>query len=317
MVAMRRAWKARGALVVAVVLLGGACSKSDSPSTGAGDGATYAMSLASTDLYVGAPQRVQVGIFRSTTQGGVQLLTSGTIELTLSPYQGGTGTPVSGPARYIGAPGTEADTGTAHLSDPSTARGVYELDGTFDRPGIWQAQGSFQVDGAAESLTATFPVLARPALPAQGEQALKTDNLTMASKVNPQAIDSRAQGGQPVPDPELHRDTIAGAIAAHRAALVLFATPVYCQSQFCGPSTDALAQIAKAGPKDADYIHVEIWKDFGAHVVNRSAADWVFRNGDLTEPWLYLIAPNGMIVDRWGPLFDPAQVAAELDKIAG
>ena len=83
------------------------------------------------------------------------------------------------------------------------------------------------------------------------------------------------------------------------------------------PPTDALEQIAKTGPKDADYIHVEIWKDFGAHVVNRAAADWVFRNGDLTEPWLYLIAPNGMIVDRWGPLFDPAQVAAELDKVAG
>jgi hypothetical protein len=217
----------------------------------------------------------------------------------------------------VGAPGTQADTGTAHLTDPSTARGVYELDGSFDRPGIWQAQGSFQVDGSKQSLSATFPVLVHPALPAPGERALKTDNLTMASKVNPEAIDSRAQGGEPVPDPELHRDTIAGAIAAHRAALVLFATPVYCQSQFCGPSTDALVQIAKTGPKDADYIHVEIWKDFGAHVVNRAAADWVFRNGDLTEPWLYLIAPNGMIVDRWGPLFDPTQVAAELDKVAG
>lgn len=314
---MRRRWIGRTALLVAVVLVAGACSRSGTTSSGGGDATTYALELGSTDLYVGAPQRVQVGVFRSTPQGGVQLLTSGTIQLTLSPYQGGTGTPVSGSARYVGAPGTQADTGTAHLTDPSTARGVYELDGSFDRPGIWQAQGSFQVDGAAQSLSATFPVLAHPALPAPGERALKTDNLTMASKVNREAIDSRAQGGQPVPDPELHRDTIAGAIAAHRAALVLFATPVYCQSQFCGPSTDALVQIAKTGPKDADYIHVEIWKDFGAHVVNRAAADWVFRNGDLTEPWLYLIAPNGMIVDRWGPLFDPTQVAAELDKLAG
>ena len=71
----------------------------------------------------------------------------------------------------------------------------------------------------------------------------------MSSHVDPAAIDSRAQGGAPVPDLELHRATIAGAIAAHRAALVLFATPVYCMSQFCGPSTDALEQIAKTGPK--------------------------------------------------------------------
>ncbi|HUL84930.1 MAG TPA: hypothetical protein VLX89_05370 [Actinomycetota bacterium] len=314
---MRRRRMTRTALLLAVVLVAGACSRSGTTSSGAGDATTYALELASTDLYVGAPQRVQVGVFRSTPQGGVQLLTSGTIQLSLSPYQGGTGTSISGSAHYVGAPGTQADTGTAHLTDPSTGRGVYELDGTFDRPGIWQAQGSFEVDGAPQHLTATFPVLAHPALPAPGQPALKTDNLTMASKVNPEAIDSRAQDGAPVPDPELHRDTIAGAIAAHRAALVLFATPVYCQSQFCGPSVDALAQIAKTGPKDADYIHVEIWKDFGAHIVNRAAADWVFRNGDLTEPWLYLIGRNGIILDRWAPLFDPVQVAAELDKAAG
>ncbi|HTG47767.1 MAG TPA: hypothetical protein VK646_08950 [Actinomycetota bacterium] len=310
----------RVAPALVLLLVATACSKSDSPSTGAGGGSsatTSAMELASTDLYVGAPQRVQVGIFNSTPAGGVQLLTSGTIQLTLAPYQGGTGTPISGSARYLGAPGTEADTGTPHLTDPSVGRGVYELDGTFDRPGIWQATGTFTLGGTQQQLTATFPVLAKPRLPAPGQKALKTVNLTMASKVNPQAIDSRAQDGQPIPDPQLHRDTIAGAIAAHRAALVLFATPVYCQSQFCGPSADALERIAETGPKDADYIHVEIWKDFGAHEVNAAAAAWVYRDGDLTEPWLFLIAPNGTIVDRWAPLFDPAQVMAELRKVAG
>ena len=106
-------------------------------------------------------------------------------------------------------------------------------------------------------------------------------------------------------------------MAAHRAALVLFATPVYCQSQFCGPSTDALERIAKTGPKNADYIHVEIYANYDKHQINRAAVQWLLRNGDLTEPWLYLIAPNGMIADRWGPLFDPSQVMTELRRVAG
>jgi hypothetical protein len=96
---------------------------------------------------------------------------------------------------------------------------------------------------------------------------------------------------------------------------VLFATPVYCQSRFCGPDTEILERLAKDYPDRAVYIHVEIWKDFTKSVVNQGAADWLYRDGDLTEPWLYLIGANGTIADRWGPLFDPDEVAADLDRL--
>jgi hypothetical protein len=291
-----------------------ACSSGGT--TSAAGGGNYSAEVGSTDLYAKAPQRFQIGVFRSSDQG-VQLLTSGSIDIQLSPFQGGPGTPLQGTAQYVGAPGTGADTGTPQLTDPSAARGVYEFDGTFDAAGVWQADVGFDVEGSHQSLSTQFSVSSGPTLPAPGERALPTKNLTMSSHVDPAAIDSRAQGGAPVPDPELHRATIAGAIAAHRAALVLFATPVYCMSQFCGPSTDALEQIAKSGPKDADYIHVEIYANYDKHQINRAAAAWLLRKGNLTEPWLYLIAPNGMIADRWGPLFDPSQVTTELSRVAG
>jgi hypothetical protein len=302
-----------------VALLAGAIALtacSSGGTTSATTGGNYSAEVGSTDLYAKAPQRFQIGVFRSSDQG-VQLLTSGTIDIQITPFQGGPGTPLQGKARYVGAPGTGADTGTPELTDPSTARGVYEFDGAFDTAGVWQANVGFDLEGAHQSLSTEFTVAAKPTLPAPGERALPSKNLTMHSHVDPVAIDSRAQGGAPVPDPELHRNTIAGAIAAHRAALVLFATPVYCQSQFCGPSTDALEQIAKTGPKDADYIHVEIYANYDKHQINRAAAQWLLRNGDLTEPWLYLIAPNGTIADRWGPLFDPKQVMTELRRVAG
>ena len=65
----------------------------------------------------------------------------------------------------------------------------------------------------------------------------------------------------------------------------------------------------------AEFIHVEIWKDYENSVVNQAAADWLLRNGDLTEPWLYLIGSDGSILERWGPLFDPEQVGAALDAL--
>jgi hypothetical protein len=65
------------------------------------------------------------------------------------------------------------------------------------------------------------------------------------------------------------------------------------------------------------FIHVEIWRNFNESVVNKAAADWVCcdTSGDLTEPWLYLIGPDGVIKDRWGPLFDPNEVAKELAEL--
>jgi hypothetical protein len=291
-----------------------------SPSAGGADPTTFAVQVASTDLYVGAPQRISIGIFRSSDAGGVELVTSGTVELTMGPFEGGTGTEVSGTARYVPAPGTGGDAeGILQLTAPDLARGVYQLeDVTFDAAGIWQADVRLSIEGEALTLSTQFPVNERPALPAPGDRALATENLTADSKgVDLSSVDSRAMDGAPLPDPELHETTIAEALAAHRPILVLFATPVYCQSQFCGPTSDALQALAASGPRDAAFIHVEIWHDYQASSVNQAAADWLLRNGDMTEPWLYLIDRRGVIVDRWTPLFDVSQVTDELARVAG
>src|SRR5205814_944640 len=83
--------------------------------------------------------------------------------------------------------------------------------------------------------------------------------------------------------------------AAHRPALVVFATPVYCQSRFCGPVTDMVGQLAKAYSDRASFIHVEIWADFQKQQPNPGIDPWL---GD-REPWVYLIGADGKIAARW------------------
>jgi hypothetical protein len=104
-------------------------------------------------------------------------------------------------------------------------------------------------------------------------------------------------------------------IAQGRPVLVLFATPVYCMSQFCGPTVEALEQLAADYPDKAVFIHVEIWRDYNKSIVNKGAADWLYRNDNLTEPWLYLIDDKGVIADRWGPLFDTDEVGQVLSQL--
>jgi hypothetical protein len=241
----------------------------------------------------------------------VQLMTFGTLAVTFAPYEGGGGTPVESQAHYVPAPGTVEERSDPVLSVPSTARGVYEADDVaFDRSGVWEATVTFSLDGAGPLAVHSTPfnVAESPSYPAPGDRALPTKNLTMSSDVPPEAIDSRAADGGKVPDSELHQHTIAGSLQQHHPILVIFATPVYCQSQFCGPVTDAVQQLADEYPTKADFIHIEIWKQ-NPTVINQAAADWLYRNGDLTEPWLYLINAHGKIVDRWGPLFDVKEVA--------
>ncbi len=306
--------------VVALALVGTACGKGSSGDNRSPSGAgSFAAEVGSTDLYVGAPQRFEIGIYQSTSSAGVKLVTFGQVGLSFA-YLGADGKQPATPGAqvtgtYLGAPTTATSQGGPTLSDPSTARGVYQAENViFDQPGFWQVTVTADVAGAGrQELTTTFPVAAKPTYPAPGEPALKTDNLTLATKDVPaSAIDSRATDTEPVPDPELHRWTIARALAEHRPILVIFATPTYCQSQFCGPTTDGVAALAGRYGDRAVFIHVEIWRNYQKSVINQGAADWLYHNGDLTEPWLYLIGSDGIIKDRWGPLFDPAEVANDL-----
>jgi hypothetical protein len=300
------------------------CTSPQEGSNGLDLDTSYAAQMASTWHYAGAPQRVQVGIAASDANG-VRFVTQGAIDVAFAYLGEEGGAPEEGPtatATYVPVPGTDAS-GDAPIVT-SGSRGVYEAeDVTFDRAGIWRARLSFEIDGVARKLTTDFVVTEESRIPAPGMPAPRTETLTLDSKdVDDASIDSMAVAGDGIPDPELHEWSIAEAIEQGRPALVLFGTPAFCESQFCGPEVTELQRLAGEHPDRAVYIHVEIWKDFDAQpqVVNKGAAAWLLRElpdgtPEMTEPWLFLIGADGIVADRWGPLFDTAEVAAALEAL--
>jgi hypothetical protein len=168
-----------------------------------------------------------------------------------------------------------------------------------------------------QTAQASFAVQEQPSLPAPGDRAQPTENLTVDSKGVPlAAIDSRAASTGTIPDPELHEWTIARAIARGRPALVVFATPVFCVSRFCGPVTEMVEDLSRRYADRAVFIHIEIWKDYDQQVLNQAALDWLqMPNGDLTEPWLFLIGADGTIADRWSSMWSEAEVQTELEAL--
>ncbi len=112
------------------------------------------------------------------------------------------------------------------------------------------------------------------------------------------------------------RRAIAAANREGRPAVVVFGTPVYCVSQFCGPVTDMVQDLSHRYDDRAVFIHIEIWEDYETQTLNQAAVDWLqLPSGDLTEPWLYLIGADGTIVDRWSTLWSQAEVEAALETL--
>jgi len=309
--------------MLCAVMLAGAvagCSSSGSKGSTGGGKDSLAVEVASYDLAVGPPARFIAGVLTADQQ----LVGFGTVTMRFdflgTGKASGNPTPVGAPttATFLPIPGTTVP--SPPPSEPAVVagvdRGVYAAQFGFDRPGFWRVEVSARVAGKERRGTAAFPVEDRHHIPAPGDAALDTTNLTIASTDVPKAaIDSRAGTGGEVPDPELHSTTISAALAAKRPAVVVFATPVYCVSRFCGPVTDLIDGLAKADADRASFVHVEIYKNFEAQNdvdrLNTAAADWLFRDDDLTEPWVFVIGADGRIIAR----FDNVATASELEPL--
>lgn len=289
--------------------------------------------VATYELLTSAPNRFLVGLF--TSQGTVSY---GTVDMAFS-YLGTEASPTApqpGPTAkgsFILVPNDDAGQPPAtdaqlkaavakpsELTQPDQVRGVYEANGvTFDRAGFWRVDVTASVGGTLESASASFPVVDKPIYPAIGQKAPLSQNLLYEQKgATPISVDSRATNGwASVPDKTLHTTTVKDAISQHVPVVVVVSTPTYCQSRFCGPVTNEIQMLAKQYSGSADFIHIEIWKDYQNKVINKAAAQWVYRNNDVTEPWVFLIGTDGRIVDRWQNVLDRPMLQSELDLLTG
>jgi hypothetical protein len=309
-------------LLLIAALLAGACSSSSEDDSAAptpdpsASQQDLVVQVASYDLAVGPPTRVIAGVLTNDQR----LVGYGSVTMRFSFL--GTGQP--GARRQPSGPPVEASflpVAGAHVPSPppseprlveGSERGLYSAQRGFDRAGFWQMEVTARVGDRERRGTGAFQVLEKHAVPAPGDPALRTENHTLASTDVPKAaVDSRAGTDGEVPDPDLHRTTMAETLDAKRPAVVVFATPVYCVSRFCGPVTDLVEELGTIYGDRASFIHVEIWRDFQGNVFNRAAADWVYRDGNFTEPWVFVIGADGRISAR----FDNVVSRAELEPL--
>ncbi len=200
--------------------------------------------------------------------------------------------------------------GTLHLH--AEARGVYVVpEVRFDRPGLWGADIRTQGPGPARRTTLALPVAERGSTPAVGSAAPPLPSPTAASAEELVAICSHE------PPDDMHRVSIADALAAHRPFVVVFSTPAFCRSRICGPVLDLVLAVEPRYRDRVGFIHVEPYdlkpaREQGRLEPGPTARAW----GLPSEPWVFVVDSGGRIAARLEGIFGLDELEAALQKVA-
>jgi len=187
--------------------------------------------------------------------------------------------------------------------------GVYDADVTFDKVGNWGVEASGKLkNGIPYVARVGFEVTASGATPAIGSPAPATHNLTLKDVTDLSQIDSSAN-----PSPDMHTESIADALAAGRPMLILFASPGYCTSRFCGPELEVARKIEPSYKGRVDFIHVEIYRDPAQRVPVDAVNEWHLPS----EPWFFLVDSKGIVRGKFEGPTGMQELKSALDMIAG
>jgi hypothetical protein len=207
-------------------------------------------------------------------------------------------------------PALESAAEAIRLLTPDGDTAIFAHERVFERAGDWGVEVQVQFpDGTTAVKRIGFQVLAASPTLKPGQPAPVLDTLTVDGVDG----DLSRLASASEPTPAFYELSLAAALTNGKPTVLLFATPAYCQTRFCGPAYEITSSLQTRYADDANFVHVEVY----AGLPNPAATNWQIAPamaafGLHTEPWLYLIDRNGVVAYRVEGLFTPAEVEAQL-----
>ena len=158
--------------------------------------------------------------------------------------------------------------------------------------------------GAHVQALGTIDVHARSRSVAVGARAPRSDTPTLATAPARQITTSSP------PDLPLLRYSVEQSLAAHVPFVVTFATPKFCTSRTCGPVVDVVeAARRRFAVRGIRFMHVEVFRDNDpTKGYNRWMGEW----GLASEPWVFLVGPDGRVRAKFEGSVSEAELAAAI-----
>lgn len=170
--------------------------------------------------------------------------------------------------------------------------------------GFWGLAAEITLaDGATTQAQFTIEVRQRSGSPAIGRRPPASQNRTLQTEPDIQKLTS-----DPTPNPGLYQMTVAEALSSGRPTVVTFATPAFCQTQFCAPVVDSVEEVYKSFGDQANFIHIEVYKTFNPLVLADEMTEWGFSS----EPWTFVLDSTGQVAAKLGGPVTPRELTAAL-----
>ena len=287
------------AMLTATALVAIACGSGDGNGNGGdNDGASIAPSPGNSELVVG-PNRFAFALADENNE----------------PIHATDGVSVSLRFFFEGELKSEQEAGFTWAIPNVTGFFVASVD--FDQQGTWKVEATVVRDGSATPVEFTFPVIERGATPIIGDRAPTADNLTLSQEPNILRISTDQE-----PDRSFYELTIAEALDSDRPFVVVFATPAFCATRFCGPVVDNVKEVSPAYAGRVDFIHIEPFEldEEGLLVMGeggtgrvpvQAIVDWNLQ----TEPWIFIVEGSGVIANRFEGSASPEELRDAINAV--
>lgn len=137
-----------------------------------------------------------------------------------------------------------------------------------------------------------------PALPSVTPTASEVDDLTVITS-------------DPDPDPSLYQIAIRDAVRSGKPSVIAFATPGFCQTRICVPVLNSVKSLMGEYSDRVNFNHVET-------TGNPETLEWaliMFSWGLTSEPWIYAVDRDGIVVRRLDGPVSPAELRPIVDHM--
>ncbi len=208
---------------------------------------------------------------------------------------------------------SEADAVRLATADGRTA--IFANEREFARAGDWgvEVQARFP-NGKASIRRIGFTVVAQSPTLKPGQAAPSLETPTAASAQN----DLTKLTSAMEPNPAFYYLSLKQALTNGKPTVLLFATPAFCQTRFCGPSYELTSALQKQYGSKANFVHVEVYTGLPNPAAdNFQLAPSMRAFGLTSEPWLFIIKPDGKVAYRVEGLFTLGEIEHHLKLVLG
>lgn len=214
---------------------------------------------------------------------------------------------VSVTAKPLDRPGTILEDEADFVWIIEGSIGLYRADLPFDSAGTWELD--FDISTGEQTQPFLVLVQEEPSTVALGEDAPRVPTPTLADT----ALEDLTTDSPP--DEAFYELSLDQALSNGNKTVVVFATPAFCTSAACGPMMKH-AKDAQTRYPDVNWVHVEVYEGFneqGFAPDTEHLAPAVVAYGLPSEPWIFVMDEDGVVVARFEGVLAPGELEAVLD----